>query len=303
MMPRNNIQLTTRPNRWQPRAELARQALTKALHARRDAGLDLTDAVAVYDVAERLGIDEVRFVDIPSLEELYWKDQQKIFVSSHRPAGRQAFNCAHGLGHHAFGHGFCIAAVNDGSRDTTEFEPDEFLADTFAGFFLMPKTVVCYGFSCRGWEVQSCTPLQAYIVAGWLGVGYATLIQHMAHSLHLITRLYANRLLRVTPSKIREHIVGHDPGRTVLIVDRHWSGRAVDTAIGDVLVIGTEFTTKGLQPMDKCPLGSTFTTTRPGSFGRIISESTGQCLAVRASRQNYVGRNVFRFEEDPDYDK
>src|SRR4051794_12498608 len=99
-MMRNEIASGVTWSRVRSKNELAREALRQALQARTRQKLELTDAIAIFDVTERLGIEEVRFVDIPSLEELYWKDERKILVSSHRPAGRQAFNCAHGLGHH-----------------------------------------------------------------------------------------------------------------------------------------------------------------------------------------------------------
>ena len=87
------------------RRKIIQRALTTALRIRQRANVPLTDAICIFDFVERNGIDEVHFFNIPSLEEVYWKQARKIIVSSLRPPGRQGFNCAHGFGHQVFGHG------------------------------------------------------------------------------------------------------------------------------------------------------------------------------------------------------
>jgi len=284
--------------------ELARQAMHKALQLRSKQNIEYTDSVSIYDVTERIGINEVRFVDIPSLEEMYWKDQKKIIISSHRPSGRQAFNCAHGLGHHMFGHGFCITGVDDGMEPTLGFQPSEFLANTFAGFFLMPKTTVCYGFHCRGWSAKECTPLQVYTVACWLGVGYGTLVNHMWHSLRILSPAYARRLLKITPSKIKQHVLRNEFSRNMMLVDDHWSGRAVDIEVGDVVVLSQSIHCEGegLENVGECRYGNVFVASSPGCSTRAFNHSYDWKIAVRISRKDYCGRNLFRFDEDPDYE-
>ena len=95
--------------------DLAMQALIQATQVRQMAGLGPTDPVNIYDLAKQRGV-EVRFVDIPSLEGMYLKLNQRpeIFISSHRPAGRQASTCGHELGHHEFKHGTQIDEYLDG---------------------------------------------------------------------------------------------------------------------------------------------------------------------------------------------
>jgi Zn-dependent peptidase ImmA (M78 family) len=278
---------------WNNRDNLARKALAKALAARSIQNIELTDAVAIYDAAERLGIDEVRFVDVPSLEELYFRNQRKILISSHRPSGRQAFNCAHGLGHHLFGHGMCVTAINDGQRYSSDFNPHEFLANTFAGFFLMPKTAICHGFACRGWDVKTPTPFQVYAIASWLGVGYTTLIHHMCVALRLINSTYADRLRRVSLSTIRMHVIGVGSNQNLVMVDRHWSGRAVDAVMDDVVVISNDFSTigEGLEGVRDCRYGVIYLPTEPGCGTRLLNIRSGEYLAVRIAHSSYRGRN------------
>lgn len=282
--------------------DLARKALGDALKLRSDNEIQLTDALSIYDLAEQIGVREVRFVEIPSLEEMYWKNEKTIFVSSLRPAGRQAFSCAHGLGHHVYGHGMCIASVSE-SENCDKDHPDEFLAEVFAGFLLMPKSTVCHGFHCRGWDAKSCTPLQVQAVATWLGVGYATLVQHMYHSLKLISRNYADRLLAISPAKIRLHVLGSVGIGQMVMVDEKWTGRPVDIDVGDTLVLKDKIIFNGanLEFYGHNRLGSSVVAKMPG-LANLYIPGTEDSLAVRVSRKAYHGRNKFRFEEDPDYD-
>ena len=53
-------------------------ALKTALRVRQTAKLRLCDAICVYDLAEQNGIKDVRFVDVPSLEEMYCKNSSII---------------------------------------------------------------------------------------------------------------------------------------------------------------------------------------------------------------------------------
>lgn len=138
---------------------LVQHALTTALRLRQKAGVRLTDALCAYDIAESNGVAEVRFTDIPSLEEFYWKDARMIIVTSLRPPGRQAYNCAHGFGHHVFGHGECIAGVpSDETEKCRRLDPNEFLVDCFAAFLLMPSSTVSHGFTARGWRGATSRP-------------------------------------------------------------------------------------------------------------------------------------------------
>ena len=73
------------------RRAIARRATADALRMRQRAGYGLSGAICVYDLAQRLGI-EVRFLDIPSMEGMYYSSSDPhIIVSSLRPAGRRAF--------------------------------------------------------------------------------------------------------------------------------------------------------------------------------------------------------------------
>jgi IrrE N-terminal-like domain len=285
------------------RGNLVDTALKTALRVRQAANLRLNDAVCAYDLAEQNGITDVRFVDIPSLEEMYCRNSSTISVSAHRPAGRQAYNCAHGLGHHIFKHGNCISEFQAEQDKKRRFDPDEFLAECFAGFLLMPKVAVSYGFSSRGWDVKSCTPLQVYTVAGWLGVGYQTLIHHMRDSLNLLSPSHAADLSRVRLKQLRSRIIGMEISENIIIVDLQWMGRPIDIEVGDLILAPPDVCSEGasLHLAERQLTSTIYCATKPG-LGRLSHTESGWAAYVRVSRRDYVGLNVYRHFEDPDYD-
>ena len=73
----------------------------------------------------------------------------RIHLSA-RPLQRRAYNCAHELGHHVFGHGSSIDELREDAKSQPWDDPKEFLADTFAGFILMPIIGLRRAFSVRG---------------------------------------------------------------------------------------------------------------------------------------------------------
>ncbi len=286
------------------RRSLVMHAANAALHVRQSAGLGLWTPLCVYDLAEKLGI-EVRFVDIPSLEGMYCKNPAPlILVSSLRPSGRQAFTCAHELGHHVYKHGNRIDDIIAQSFAKGRFDPEEFLADCFAGFLLMPKSAVSHAFTIRGWDMRSCTPLQLYTIAGMFGVGYTSLIQHMASTLNLLPRSRANELTNVSPRQIRSNHLGREIKEDLVLVDAHWSERPIDVQVGDLIQLPADVISEGVcvSLSEQREEVLFFRAAVPG-LGRFHQPSTGWSVYVRVSRQGYVGRSIFRHLEDPDDDK
>ncbi len=279
--------------------ELMRQAMSAALKLRFSSGCKLSGAICVYDLAQNIGV-EVRFVDIPSLEGMYWKTSPAtILLGSERPAGRQSFTCAHELGHHVFSHGNKIDEVLKGATSTPYKDLTELIADTFAGYLLMPKTTVCSGFSVRGLDPEACAPVDFYTVAGWLGVGYSSLVHHMQRSLKLITASRASVLLKMSPKAIKRAILGREVSEGLLVVDCHWVGRAIDAQVGDLLLLPPDAASEGsvVAGVEEVRAGRLFAATVPG-IGRLSVAKLDWCGFVRVSRRNYVGRSIFRHMED-----
>ena len=266
---------------------------------RRSAGLSLDEAICVYDLADYLGI-EVRFADIPSMEGMYCRESgPSIVLSSQRPTGRQAFTCAHELGHHSNGDGTSIDQLVE-QPHRSGLDAKEFAADCFAGALLMPKMAVQRAFTLRGWDIQNCTPGQVYSVSNYFGVGYSTLIFHIRSGLRLFPDAHAAALLKVRPRKAQALLLGWESQDAVWVVNSHWTGRAVDVEVGDLVLVRGQPAFEGycMTQVQEMREGRLFRACRPG-IGKFCDHK-GWSAFVRVSRRAFVGRSIFRHLEETD---
>jgi Zn-dependent peptidase ImmA (M78 family) len=284
------------------RTDLVLDAARAALKTRKDAGYDFSQALCPYDAAEKMGVD-VRFAgDAPTLEGMYKKGEPpRIVVSALRPPGRQAYTCGHELAHHVFGHGTRIDEVRQNNGMTGARAPEEFLADCFSSFFLMPKTGVAAAFTSREWDARHPTVEQAYAVASYFGAGYTALIHHMRSNLRFLSDAQAKALLRVSPKRIRAGLLGQDVSGTLVVCDSQWTGRPVDATVGDLILAGPDATAEGaaITPAGQSLQHSQFQATAPG-ICRLVEPQSDWAAFVRVSRREYVGRNCFRYLEEVD---
>ncbi len=276
------------------RDALAQQAVLAALRLRSRRGRAPNQAVCPIDLALEEGV-EVRLVALPSLEGMYTPDVPAIVLGALRPAGRRAYNAAHELGHHEFAHGLRVDELLDGERAPRD--EAEFVADRFGAAIIMPKAAVMRSFSVRGWTAEAATPEQTFVVAGELGVGYTTLIGNLAGTLRLIGAATAERLRRTSPKSIRAALAGSDHEAGVVVVDQHWSGRAVDVEVGDVLLVDHDTTAEG--PAVDRPDARVLRARAPGvaRLGRSLGD-----LVVRVMRREYAGLASYRHLEEADDD-
>lgn len=287
------------------RRELAQSAIMRALRVRRAVDIHLSDAVCPFDVAERNGV-EVWFQALASAEGMRGAESvaPTIVVSSLRPPGRQAFTCAHELGHEMFDHGVQIDELVDLRDAPRRDKPEEFIADTFAGALLMPKSAVDRGLAVRGWSTGSCTPREVFALASWLGVGYTTLIGHMEYSLQSLDHAHAEKLRKAQPKRIRHELLGGECPHELVIADAHWCGRPVDIQVDDFVLMppGSHATGECIGVMSDGPERALFRGSTPG-IGRLLIEEVGWSSFVRVSRRGYVGRNRYRHLEETHEDE
>ena len=181
----------------------------RRLKSREEAGIPFGTPLNVYDLCELLQPRvRVRFADY-SMEGCYCRsDRPLIEVSALRPLGRRVFNTAHELGHHELGHpGMRLDEhLEEGADENSD--PDEFAANAFAGFLLMPKIGVRQAFSVRGWSIANPKPEQAFVVACHFGVGYETLVNHLAYGLREIRHAQAEQMTKVHLPQIRRRCLG-----------------------------------------------------------------------------------------------
>jgi len=284
------------------RTKLAQKAAYEALRLRKSQDLQLWQAICVYDLAEELGL-RVYFNAAPSMEGMYMNlSPPTIILSALRPAGRMAYTCAHEIGHNILGHG---ARVDEelADIDIDRLDAEEYTAECFAGFLLMPKLAVSHGFAKRGWDVSACTPEQLYVVAGWLGVGYTTLIWHMSSSLKMMVSGRAEKVAKAPLRKIRRSILKQESKDHLVVVDQEWFGRPIDIQVGDMVLFEHDVVFEGncIEPVRSPERRGAFRAVCPG-IGRCFSKVGEWAEFVRVSRKEYVGQCRYRHLEDPEYE-
>lgn len=281
---------------------LALEAMKKAMLVRsKTLKLEMTAPIDVFDAAKSLGI-RVIFSEFKTIEGVYRKgNPADIVITSLRPSGRQVFTCGHEIGHHVFGHGSKLGEILDWGSDLEE----EFLANCFSGYLIMPPTALNHNFTVRGWTSSNPTPEQIFIVAGALGVGYTSLIDHMTFALRILRLDTAKALKRVTPKSIREKILGAPVNENVIVVDKHWQSqfKAVDVEVGDYLLLPTGTIAEGsvLEHWDTTNRYEIYRANCPGR-GRIMNSVLSWSSFVRVSRVNYVGQARHRYKPDEEFD-
>ena len=174
------------------------------------------------------------------------------------------------------------------------------MADCFAGELLMPKMAVSKAFAVRGWPMDQCTPAQAFMVAGYFGVGYTTLIHHMRSALQVLPNAQARALLKFTPQKAQALLLGCEMSGRVWVIDTQWAGKAIDVEVGDAIFVlgGAEPEGMCIEKISDVENGRLFRTAQPG-IGRLENGPAWSAF-VRVSRRGYVGRSVYRHWEEAD---
>jgi Zn-dependent peptidase ImmA (M78 family) len=292
-----NVMRATKP--ISNRRALATQAIQAAVATRARAKLDQASPICIYGLCETLGVS-VRFNNI-NMEGMYQRGlPPRIHLSARRPLPRRAYNCAHELGHHVFGHGSSIDELREDAKAQPWEDPKEFLADTFAGFILMPIIGLRRAFSVRGWTPQSATPAQIFTIACEFGVGYATLLTHLSAGVNMLSRGRTAALQRVTPKALRMNILGALTPEPLIVADRHRAAPTLDAEVKTRLLLppATETTGDGLAFERDLAAGRLFRAVNPG----IVQASVGSwAVFVRIAPEAYVGLAQYRhLEEDPD---
>lgn len=298
-----NVVRTAKPS-FNRRA-LATQAMQAATATRAKGKLDQVGPICIYGLCETLGV-AVRFNNI-NMEGMYQRDTPpRIHLSARRPLPRRAYNCAHELGHHVFKHGSSIDELREDAKAHPWEDPKEFLADTFAGFVLMPIIGLRRAFSIRGWNPETATPAQIFAIACEFGVGYATLLTHLSVGVNLLSRGRAAVLQRVKPKVLRMDILGALTPEPLIVIDRHRSAPTLDAEVKTQLLLppDTEVTGGGLLFERDLPTGRLFRAVKPGIFQAIAGDWAVfvRVAPIQANEPcGYVGLAQYRhLEEDLD---
>ena len=281
------------------RRALASQALQASVTARMRGQLDFQSPICIYSLCKTLGVS-VRFNSI-NMEGMYQRGSPpRIHLSALRPLPRRAYNCAHELGHHIFGHGSVIDELKEGAGANSWEDPKEFLANTFAGFVLMPTLGMRAAFAARGWDPEATDPRGLYEVACQFGVGYSTLITHLTYGLNMISCARCATLQRTSPKAIRAMILGEPSAAPLVVALPNWTSPTLDVEVGSHLLLprGTVASCDIVIPIRTLAEGRLFEAIKPG----IVQATHGDwAVFVRVMRKEYVGLADYRhLEDDPD---
>ncbi|MBC8792135.1 MAG: Zn peptidase [Tagaea sp. CACIAM 22H2] len=288
---------TTKPS-FNRRA-LAIQAMQTAIATRAKAKLDQAGPICIYALCETLGVP-VRFNNI-NMEGMYQRGvPSRIHISARRPLARRAYNCAHELGHHVFGHGSSIDELREDAKAQPWEDPKEFLADTFAGFTLMPVVGLRRAFLVRDWAPETATPEQMFTIACEFGVGYTTLLTHLSFGVNMLSRGRAAALQRVTPKALRMELLDAVTPEPLIIADRHRAVPTVDAEVKTLVLLpaGAKAAGTGLEFVRDVAAGRLFRAVKPGIMQASVDD---WATFVRIAPEAYVGLAQYRhLEEDPD---
>jgi Zn-dependent peptidase ImmA (M78 family) len=288
-----------KPTVLDDRKTLILQGMKMAAQVRQELKYDQAEPICVYDACEKKGVS-VRFNDI-NMEGMYVKSARSdIHISALRPFARRNFTCAHELGHHVFGHGSTFDELRDDQLRYSNRPPEEVLADSFAASFLMPPLGVRKEFRRRGLNPNTASATEIYFVACHFGVGQATLVNHLAYTLQVISSQRRSYLGKFTPKKIRTEILGQIENNPLTVSDKLWNAPFLDIEKDTFLLLPekTVVDVNILRPEFDVSMGKVFKPIRTG-ITRVVVPNTSWATFVRVSKKQYVGLARYRhFEED-----
>lgn len=277
------------------RTALARQALHAAQQIRMEQKKSVLYPLCIYDLVSDMKVD-LWFQENASLEGMYAQTPKaRIVIGSERPSPRQRYTCAHELGHHVFGHGTRIDQFCDNAESASSQDSDEFLAQTFAGFLLMPKLAIANAFKERSWSLAEPTKEQIYRCASLFGVGYDAMLNHLCFSLNVLKQTQRDSLSCRRLKDIRSAMTEDDIDSPLTVVDVYWKGRAIDLEVNDFLLAPTGCLLEGenLNFVRNVDRGAIWRAVKPGR-SRLSAPTAQWASYVRVSRRNFHGRGMFR---------
>jgi hypothetical protein len=85
----------------------------------------------------------------------------------------------------------------------------------------------------------------------------------------------------------------------LVVADRHWTFKPIDVQVGDsvILPMGTQLEGTCIAAVDDSHQRIVATALCPG-IGRASNDALDWSSYVRVAQQQYVGRSIFRFDEE-----
>lgn len=280
---------------------IATNGIKKADSLRSDLGLNMFQPINIFDTCKTLDL-EVRFYRI-NMEGMYVSSEEpknsRIILSSIRPFSRKVFTCAHELGHHLYGHGSKIDAIQKESNEESTYNEEERIVDVFASALLMPIAGIQHEFKKRNWDLNTATPIEFFTIASVFGVGYQTLIFNCAMN-KLITRNKSDELSKYSPSNFLNRILkGKEKRGHLKIIDSKYKETTVDIEVSGYLYVpkSVDFEGNHLKKVSETKNGVCYQAIKPGIL-RANDINNGQTYFVRIQNFEYEGISEYRHLEN-----
>ena len=163
----------------------------------------------------------------------------------------------------------------------------------------MSAAAVREAFGRRGVGIESAESTEVFAVAGWLGVGYTTLIDHLQIGLEMITARHAATLRRSSPKAIRDFFLGANDIQQLVIAGSEWLRRPIDLRVGDGVLLPQGSLIEGDKLALHCLQGKhVLAVASRSGLARIEHPETNWSCFVRVMKRDYEGLGRFRFEEE-----
>lgn len=275
---------------------LAISAISNATITRLELGINDDTPINIYNIIEEKQID-LWFVDITSMEGIFYNDKKPtILISSHRPKGRRVFTSAHEFAHFVYGHS---SRVDELKGNSNKFQPEEFIADVFAGELLMPRNAIINFFKDRNWDVTDPNPKHFFSCSSHFGVGYESLLNQVRYSFKLINETNFKLLQKYKLPQIKLALINEQIESDLIIIDHKSKDNVVDAEVGDFVITPKNSVIQGNSAVEYKELESNvvFKVTKPG-INLFINEKVNLSKFIRVQKNNYCGRNRFRHLEE-----
>lgn len=275
------------------KADLGKQAVLAAGRLRSAHGIGTGEGLCPYDLAIKMGI-KVSFIQAPTLEGMYSPaPKQAILLGSERPAGRRRYTCAHEIGHHVFNHG---SKIDELDGENAFNNPEEYIAQRFAGALLMPALAIRSSLTKRNWKIETLTVDQAFQLSGEFGVGYETFLTHLSFTF-LAHKDHFDELKKKTPKQIRRSIIGREMEEDVYLIDQFWNKKTIDLEVGDIVIVKDKVTVTNQNLELVEGFTDRYMATKQGC-GQLKFSSDQRTIETRVSKRNQECLAKYRHLEE-----
>jgi Zn-dependent peptidase ImmA (M78 family) len=229
-----------------PWTQIHRIAAAEAIRSHRDLGFDTLRPIDPFSALYRSGVIVMR-QPLERLSGAYLPANAAdgttpgVLINVAHPLSRQRYTAAHELWHHRRDSDAVFDIDTEwlarGSRKASDRER---LADAFASWFLMPKSLINVSLSRLGISPRTLDEPSAYSLSLELGTSYAATVSQL-RNLGIISPNQANRMQHRTPQSIKQSLgemdAAADSWRDIRVVNPTVQLDSIVMMEGDVLVL------------------------------------------------------------------